>query len=268
MKPQCPRPECKGGHTTGAHELLGEIDAGINLVTGEDSDSDNDEEWCVNTVKVGEEGENLEELENLELGESEEEPDNHCISACMRKDDSGLEDELEYFWDAPIPSDSDEREEDRWWSPGPQEPSSENEEEFPYLVSLLASKPNEGGNEEGAAPPQGGADASPSGLHRQASVKELVGEKERSPRPPRSGDSPAMKKPRRRKLRKRGTTSGDEKWEAARHAWLRELLTDSSGGESGDKYSRFAESGWWIAEMTGSRDRELREQEGNKEPET
>jgi hypothetical protein len=45
----------------------------------------------------------------------------------MRKDDSGLEDELEYFWDAPIPS--DEHEEDRWWSPGPQEPSSEDEEE-------------------------------------------------------------------------------------------------------------------------------------------
>ncbi len=39
------------------------------------------------------------------------------------------------------------------------------------------------------------------------------------------------------------------------------------GGESGDEYSRFAESGRWIAEMTGSRDRELHEQEGNKEPE-
>jgi hypothetical protein len=77
-----------------------------------------------------------------------------------------------------------------------------------------------------------------------------------------------MKKPRRRKLRKKGTTSGDKEWEATRHdAWLRGLLTDSSGGESEDKYSRFAESGRRIAEMTGSRDKELREQEGNKEPE-
>jgi hypothetical protein len=34
-----------------------------------------------------------------------------------------------------------------------------------------------------------------------------------------------------------------------------------------DEYSRFAESGRWIAEMMGSRDRELREQEGNEEME-
>ncbi len=39
----------------------------------------------------------------MELGESEGEADSYCISACMRKDDSGLEDEVEYFWDAPIP---------------------------------------------------------------------------------------------------------------------------------------------------------------------
>ncbi len=54
------------------------------------------------------------------------------------------------------------------------------------------------------------------------------------------------------------------KWEVARHdAWLRELLTDSSGSESEEKYSRFAESGRWIAEMTGSRDEECRKQEGS-----
>jgi hypothetical protein len=48
-------------------------------------------------------------------------------------------------------------------------------------------------------------------------------------------------------------------------AWLRELLTDISEGESVDEYSRFAESGRWIAKMLGSSDRELREQEGNEE---
>jgi hypothetical protein len=87
-----------------------------------------------------------------------------------------------------------------------------------------------------------------------------------SPRPPCDGESPTTKKPRRRKLRKKGTASGSEEWEAARRdAWLRELLTDSSEGESVDEYSRFAESGRWIAEMTGSRDIELCEQEGNEE---
>ncbi len=43
-----------------------------------------------------------------------------------------------------------------------------------------------------------------------------------------------------------------EKWETARRdAWLRELLTDSSEGESEDRYMRFEESSRWIAEMTG-----------------
>ncbi len=38
-------------------------------------------------------------------GEHEEEVERYCISACMRKYHCGLEDKLEYFWDAPIPSD-------------------------------------------------------------------------------------------------------------------------------------------------------------------
>jgi hypothetical protein len=36
----------------------------------------------------------------------------------------------------------------------------------------------------------------------------------------------------------------DHEWELARQdAWLREMLTDSSGSESEEKYARFAESG-------------------------
>jgi hypothetical protein len=71
----------------------------------------------------------------------------------MRKDDSGLEDELEYFWEAPIPSDSDEREEDKWWSPGPQEPSSEDdEEEVRYLTKLLRLEAKEDDVKERKSP--------------------------------------------------------------------------------------------------------------------
>jgi hypothetical protein len=139
--------------------LLGEADASVNLVAGEDCDSDEDEEWWVNTVRVEEEGEDLEERENSELEESGREVDEYCMSICMRKDISGLEDELQYFRDAPIPSVSDERKEDRWWSLGPQGSSSgeENEEEVRYLVNLLGGEPKEGGNDEGVTPPQGGA---------------------------------------------------------------------------------------------------------------
>jgi hypothetical protein len=50
-------------------------------------------------------------------------------------------------------------------------------------------------------------------------------------------------------------------------AWLRELLKDSSEGESEDGCLRFAESGRWIAKMTGSRDRGFCRQEGGKTPE-
>jgi hypothetical protein len=131
-----------------------------------------------------------------------------------------------------------------------------------------ACKPKEGGNEEGATPPLGEAVAGPSCEGHQASVKVLVRGGEGSPGLPCDGESPATRRPRRRKLRKKGTANGDKEWEAARHdAWLRELLTDSSESESVGEYSRFAESGRWIAEMTGSRDRELREQEGNEEME-
>jgi hypothetical protein len=209
-----------------------------------------------------------EELEDSEPGESGGEADKYCVSACVRKDDSGLEDELEYFWDAPIPSDPDKCEEDRWWSPGPGGPSSEeeDEEEVRYLVSLLGGEHKGSGNEEKAAPPRVGAEAGPSGEGCQVSVKEPVEEGKRFSGPPRNGESPTMKGLKRRKLRKKGTASGIEEWEAARHdAWLRELLTDSSEGESVDEYSRFAESGRWIAEMTDGRDRELRKQGKDKE---
>jgi hypothetical protein len=56
----------------------------------------------------------------------------------MRKDDSGLEDEFEYLWEAHIPSVPDEPEEDRWRSPEPLEPcSEEDEEEVRYLTKIL-----------------------------------------------------------------------------------------------------------------------------------
>jgi hypothetical protein len=119
-KPRCARPECGGRHAIGAHKLLGEADACVNLTTGDSCESDEKEEWWVNTVRVEEEGKDLEEVEDPEPGEDGERADKYYISPCTRKDDSGLEDELEYFWDAPIPSDPDEREEERWWSPGPK----------------------------------------------------------------------------------------------------------------------------------------------------
>jgi hypothetical protein len=107
---------------------------------------------------------------------------------------------------------------------------------------------------------------SPSGESRRAAVKEPEEKEEVSSRPPREDEPPTTRKLKRRKLRRKGSISGAEEWETVRcDAWLRELLTDSSEDESEDKYSRFMESGRWIAEMTGGRDRDHHEQEENEE---
>jgi hypothetical protein len=72
------------------------------------------------------------------------------------------------------------------------------------------------------------------------------------PEAPKGVEPPRAKKIKRRKLRKKVTRDNDHQWELVRQdAWLREMLTDSSGSETEEKYARFAESGRWVAEMTG-----------------
>jgi hypothetical protein len=87
----------------------------------------------------------------------------------------------------------------------------------------------------------------------EAGSQALVGTKSDSgpPGTPERGEPPRSRKTKRRKLRRKETRDKDHEWELARQdAWLREMLTDSSGSESEEKYARFAESGRWIAEMT------------------
>jgi hypothetical protein len=137
-KPKCTQAGCDGEHTPGVHKLLGEESVGVNLVAEGEYESEEDEEWWVGTVRVeGVEEEGEETLEEIDESEPEREV-RHGTSVFMRKDDSGLEDEFEYLWEAHISSDPDEPEEDRWWSPEPPEPSSEeDEEEVCYLTKIL-----------------------------------------------------------------------------------------------------------------------------------
>jgi hypothetical protein len=217
-KPRCSRPGCEGGHAVGAHKLLGEVDGCVNLATGEDCESDEEEEWWVNAVRVEEEEEDLEELKDPEPGESGEKSDNYYISPCTRKDNSGLEDELEHFWDAPIPSDPDEQEEERWWSPGPQELSSEEDkEEVWYLTSILGTETIEDNRKERAPTPQRRSATSSNSKDHQTTGEDSVVVGGRSPELPRDAGPSAMKGPKRRKLRKKETMSEDKKWETARH---------------------------------------------------
>jgi hypothetical protein len=145
-------------------------------------------------------------------------------------------DELEYFWEAPSPSDPYEREEDRWWSPGPPEPSSEEDkEEVQYLTKVLGLGP-EGDEAKGREPsPPTGMEPGSKGSSRAPSRAEQGWE---PPRAPKGVEPPRARKIKRRKLRKKVTRDKDHQWELARQdAWLREMLTDSSGSETEEKYA-------------------------------
>jgi hypothetical protein len=239
-KPRCTQAGCDREHTPSVHKLLGEESAGVNLVAEGGYESEEDEEWWVGTVRIeslSEEGEEtLEEIDDLEP----EREIRHGTSVFMRQDDSGLEDEFEYFWEAHISLDPDGPKEDRWWSPEPPELSSEeDEEEVRYLTEILELGPQ--GDEVRQGEPSAPA---------EATLCTIAGSP--TPETPGERESPDTKETKRRRLRKRVTKDRDREWELARQdAWLREMLTDSSGSESEDKYARFAESGRWIAEMTG-----------------
>jgi hypothetical protein len=78
------------------HRLLGENGASVNLVAEGEYESEEDEEWWVGTVRIEEEEEEEEEETMEEIDESESERETpYGTSTFMRKDDSGLEDELE-----------------------------------------------------------------------------------------------------------------------------------------------------------------------------
>jgi hypothetical protein len=66
-----------------------------------------------------------------------------------------MEDEFEYYWEAHVPSSPDGLGEDRWWSPEPPQPSSEeDEEEIRYLTQVLGLGPpeDEDKQDKGLAP--------------------------------------------------------------------------------------------------------------------
>ncbi len=176
----------------------------------------------------------------------------YCISACLRKDDSGLEDELEYFHDVTPPPEEEGAAEVRWWSPEPQGLQSEEEDEElnQYLVNLLIGSLETNSNNSELTQSQTEAAAASVACDRQA-LREESEEEKRSPQEGVIGSGPpAKKKFRRRMPRKKEVRGERENWETARRdAWLRELLTDSSEGEPEDGYTRFDEPGRWIAEM-------------------
>jgi hypothetical protein len=221
---------------------MGEESASVNLVAEDDDEyeSEEDEEWWVGTVRMEEvqeeEGETLEEIDGSEL----EREARFITNIFTRKDDSGLEDELECLWDAHVPSYSGAPEEDRWWSPEPPQASSEeDEEEVQYLMHVLGLEPRGSQANQGIDSAPEGAEATP-----EEDATALKASRRRRPA--------HLRGTKRRKPRKKAARSMDQEWEQARQdAWLREMLTDTSESENEEKCRRFAESGRWITELFG-----------------
>jgi hypothetical protein len=108
-KPACGVPVCEGRHAIWLHELLKDIygkEAQVHLLQGETGWRTSEEAWMedkreeeeevmfVNTVRQEEDDWQEPDDSWLELdgGGSEEEAGVYCISTCLRKDDSGVED--------------------------------------------------------------------------------------------------------------------------------------------------------------------------------
>jgi hypothetical protein len=92
----------KVSNAAGVHDLLRGVEASVNLAT-EEEDEDDKGDLYVNVARIGQEEDDWQEPDDswldLDGVESEDDGGVYCISALTRKDDSGLEEELEYFPD-------------------------------------------------------------------------------------------------------------------------------------------------------------------------
>jgi hypothetical protein len=218
-KPRCTRPGCDGEHTPNVHMLMGEDNAGVNLIAGDEDKKETEDEyeaegeyeweyedggWWVGTVGMMEAPGWTEEASHITdsvvptqggsqdgvRGDSQAERDSEFqVNDCTEGEMAG----------------------DEWWDLEPDCPSLE---------------------EGGAGVPWAGSPRHPP--HGLA----------RPDRPAATG----------RKFRKRPRVTADQQWEEARqNAWLRQLLSDGSSNEDEDeeRHGRFAESGRWMSELYG-----------------
>jgi hypothetical protein len=119
-KPRCTQSGCDGEHTPSVHKLMGEENAGVNLIAedrgGEDDDEDEDEGWWVGTVGVMEMPDQVEELPDRAFRQGQER-EGCCTEA---ESDDRIEEGPGY---ALSDGSADEAAEDEWWSLGSIRPN-------------------------------------------------------------------------------------------------------------------------------------------------
>jgi hypothetical protein len=221
-KPRCTRSGCDGEHTPNVHMLMGEDNAKVNLIAGDEGEGEHETvyeagdehgveceyEWeyedgglWVGTVGA---------VEMLEWGE--EAPCTAGASASVldgRPDGVRDDDQAEQGSEFQVNEDPEEEPaENGWWDLELECPSLEDEEvgasqaEPPHHFPYEASRPDH-----------------------------LIA----------AGQQRTRKKPR---------ATADRQWEEARqNAWLRQMPSDSPSSEDEERHGRFAESGRWMPEL-------------------
>jgi hypothetical protein len=221
-KPRCTRPGCDGEHTPNVHMLMGEDNAGVNLLAGDEDENEAGDEseaegeceyeweyedggWWVGTVGVEETLEETEEASCITTGLGPAQGDDQNTG----RDDG----QVDWEHDFQVNKCSEgEMAGDEGWDLEPG---------YSHL------------EKEGANAPQG-----------EPHQHFLNGRM----RPPRSVSAG------RQRLRKRPRVTADQQWEEARRdVWLRQALSDGTSDEDEDeeRHGRFAESGRWISELYG-----------------
>jgi hypothetical protein len=163
----------------------------------EDEREEEEEVMFVNTVQQEEDDWQEPDDSWLELdgGESEEEAGVYLISACLRKDDSVLEDELEYFHDVTPPPEKKGAAEVRCWSPEPRglQSEEEDEEENQHLGNLITGGLKTGRSDSELTQSQTKAAAAPVARDRQTREKGSEEEKRSPQEDVNSSESPTTR---------------------------------------------------------------------------
>jgi hypothetical protein len=223
-KPRCTRPGCDGEHTSKLHTLVGEADAEVNVVAGDDDEAVSGyEHECGYQLSS--------EYEDLWADTTE----GHHPA-----EEEGMADqyECEYgsLWVGTI-----RVAEELDGSAGTTTERELIQEDSPVEVGEEVT--GSGGWDLETHQP--GGEAVEAEGTTCGSPRRPLGGRRRPPHPAEAG---------RARLKADPKAILDQQWEEARYnAWLRQLLSDDSsdGEEDEERYGRFAESGRWITELYG-----------------
>jgi hypothetical protein len=248
-KPRCTRLGCDGEHTSKLHALLGEVDAEVNIVAGDDDEEASGyEDECDHQLNH-----EYEELwvGTFEAAEAAKEADGPADATGGRglpqRDDLAEEGrmadqyecEYESLWVGTIGATEEPEEMDGSASTATEcEPT---QEDSPAEMEEEAT----GSGQWDLETFQLSGRAARAGRTTCGPPRRPLGGRTR-PTPPAGAGRPRPKAGP-------GIMS-DQQWEETRYnAWLRQLLSDDSsdGEEDEECYGRFAESGRWITELYG-----------------